>query len=150
MEKVRKYSDATFILHRTWAYASTHSHEKYGSNPMDQKAMHEDIIKAYIEVSKRTSIPFIIPSGSAIYECQMRNDWNMHRDGFHINERGRTLCGILWCYYFLGLDIDVSKYEPEGYSYDEVTPPVTKEEYYKLIEVAKDVIKENQKYNLIK
>lgn len=150
MEKIRKYSDATFILHRTWAYASTHSHEKYGSNPMDQKAMHEDIIKAYIEVSKRTSIPYIIPSGSAIYECQMRNNWNMHRDGFHINERGRTLCGILWCYYFLGLDIDVSKYEPEGYSYDEVTPPVTKEEYLKLIEVAKDVIKENQKYNLIK
>ena len=150
LKKVRKESDATFILHRTWAYAPTHSHEKYGSNPLDQKAMHEDIVKAYEEVSKITGIPYIIPSGSGIYDGCTKLHRIMHRDGFHINERGRTLCGIIWAYYFFGLDIDVSSYEPEGYSYDDVTPPVSKEEYKELIELAREVIKNNKKYNLIK
>lgn len=150
LKKVREESDATFILHRTWAYSTTHFHEKYGSNPMNQKAMHEDIVKAYEEVSEKTGVPYIIPSGSGIYEGCIKYHWEMHRDGFHINERGRTLCGIIWAYYFLGLDIDVSSYEPEGYSYDDVTPPVSKEEYKKLIKLAREVIINNKKHNLIK
>lgn len=148
LNEVRKYTDATYILHRTWAYAPSHHHDRYGSNPMDQKAMHEDIVKAYEEISKRTGISYIIPSGDAIYEGCIKYHWEMHRDGFHINERGRTLCGILWAYYFLGLDIDVTNYEPQGYSYDEVTPPVSKEEYKELIKIAKEIIIKNRKHNL--
>ena len=148
LTKVRGYSDATFVLHRTWAYAKTHGHDKYGTNPLDQIRMHNDIVSAYEEVSKKTKIPYIIPSGSGIFIGCNEYNWNMHRDGFHINEKGRTLCGIIWCYYFLGLDIDVSHYEPEGYSYDEVTPPISKEEYQELIKIAKRVIIENKIHNL--
>ena len=149
MEGIRKYSDATYLLHKTWSYAKEFSHERYGSNPMDQDAMDRDIRLAYEEVSKKSNIPYIIPSGEAIRLARIKFGDNLTRDGYHLNERGRTLLGILWVYYLLGkTNLDLSKFEPSGYSYDEVTPPVSKEELNELMTIAKEALNNNKGHNL--
>ena len=66
MEGIRKYFDGTYLLHKTWSYAKTFSHDKYGSNPMDQDAMDVDIKKAYIDgklcfISSHAVLTRIIP-----------------------------------------------------------------------------------------
>ena len=74
----------------------------------------------------------------------------MNRDGFHLNERGRTLLGILWVMYFTGRDnFTLDSFNPSGYSYDKVTPPVDKKEIPELIKIAKKAINNNKKYNLL-
>lgn len=149
MEGIRGYSNATYLLHKTWSYAREFSHERYGSNPMDQDAMDRDIKDAYIKVSERSGIPFIIPSGEAIRLAREVFGDNLTRDGYHLNERGRTLVGILWAIYLLGLkDVDLSNFHPSGHSYDDVTPPVGDEEIKVLKEIAFKAIQNNKGYNL--
>ena len=72
----------------------------------------------------------------------------LDRDGYHLNERGRTLAGILWAYYLLGLDIDISSFRPSGYSYDDVTGPIDDKEIDTLISIAKETIRNNKGHNL--
>lgn len=148
MEGVRKLSEGKFLLHMTWSYAKEFSHERYGSNPMDQEAMDRDIFKTYANVSKKVNIPYVIPTGKAIREARLRFGDNLTRDGYHLNEMARTLAGYLWAYYFLGLDIDVSSFRPSGHSYDDVTPPIEEELLPTLQEIAIKVIKENKGGNL--
>ena len=149
IEGIRGYSDATYLLHKTWSYAKEFSHERYGSNPMDQDAMDRDIKDAYIKVSERSGIPYIIPSGEAIRLAREVFGDNLTRDGYHLNERGRTLVGILWVIYLLRLkDIDLSNFHPSGHSYDDVTPPVSDDEIKVLKEIASKAIQNNKGYNL--
>ena len=149
MEGIRNYSSAKYLLHKTWSYAKEFSHERYGSNPMNQAAMDEDIKKAYLEVSDKSGIPYIIPSGEAIRLARTKFGDNLTRDGYHLNERGRTLVGILWVFYLLGrCDLDLSNFQPDGYSYDEITPPVDKNEIKELIKIAKQAIENNKGHNL--
>lgn len=149
MEGIRQYSDATYLLHKTWSYAKSFSHEKYGSNPMNQAAMDRDIKEAYLQVSKRSGIPFIIPSGEAIKLAREKYGDVLDRDGYHLSEMGRTLAGILWVFYFTGrTDLDISGFIPSGYTYDDVTPGVSKEVVGELTEIAKQALKNNKGYNL--
>ena len=149
MDGIRKYSTATYLLHKTWSYAKEFSHERYGSNPMDQDGMDRDIKLAYEQVSKQSGISYIIPSGEAIRLARIKFGDNLTRDGYHLNERGRTLLGILWVYYLLGkTDLDLSKFKPSGYSYDEVTPPVDEKELIELMDIAKQALKNNKGHNL--
>ena len=134
MDGIREYSNGTFVLHKTWSYARSFSHEKYGSNPMDQDAMDKDIEKAYKTVSKLSRIPYIIPVGEAIKLARKVFGDNLTRDGYHLNERGRTLAGIVWVMYLTGkTDLDLSNFNPSGYTYDETTPPIDKGEIQELI-----------------
>ena len=149
MEGIRQYSDATYLLHKTWSYAKDFYHEKYGSNPMDQAAMDRDIKQAYEEVSQNSGIKYIIPSGAAITLAREKFGDFLCRDGYHLNERGRTLVGILWVFYLLGrTDLDISSFEPSGYSYDEVTGPINKDEIKDLVEIVKQALIENKGHNL--
>ena len=149
MKGVREYTKGQYLLHKTWSYSKEYSHEKYGRNPMNQDWMDEDIKNAYLEVSKRTGVKYIVPSGEAIRLARLKFGDNLNRDGFHLNERGRTLCGILYVYYLTGkYDLDFSNFSPSGYSYDETTPPVSKEEIKTLQEIALDAIKNNKGHNL--
>ena len=149
MDGIRKYSNATYLLHKTWSYAKTFSHERYGSNPMDQDAMDRDIKQAYEEVSGKSQIKYIIPSGEAIRLARLKFGDNLTRDGYHLNERARTLVGILWVYYLLGrTDLDLSKFNPSGFTYDDITPPVSKDEIKELMEIAKQAIENNKGHNL--
>ena len=141
LDEVRKYSDAKFLLHMTWSYAKYYEHPKYGKSPLDQNQMDEDIFHAYDEVSKKVSIPYIIPSGRAIKEARLVYGDDLNRDGYHLNERGRTLTGYVLAYYFLGTNIDVSKFVPSGHSYDDVTPGVDQKELPTLSEIGKNVVK---------
>ena len=132
----------------TWSYAKSFSHEKYGENPMDQEAMDNDIFKAYKDVSEQLSIPYVISTGKAIKEARKIYGDNLTRDGYHLNEMGRTLSGYLWAYYFLGLDTDTSMFKPSGYSYDETTTPVSDQDLPVLQDIAKKIIEENKENNL--
>ena len=148
MKEIRKYSDAKYLLHMTWSYAKSFSHDRYGSNPMNQEGMDRDIFLTYEQVSKKTGIPFVIPTGKAIREARKIFGDDLNRDGYHLNERGRTLAGYLWAYYFLGLDIKPVNFKPSGKSYDDITPPVDEKELTILSDIAKKVIKENKGGNL--
>ena len=149
MEGIRNYSDATYLLHKTWSYSKSFSHERYGSNPMDQAAMDRDIRDAYIQVSKQSGIPYIIPSGEAIRLAREKYGDILDRDGYHLSELGRTLTGLLWVFYLTGrTDLDISSFEPSGKTYDDTTPGVSKETVKELVEVAKEALKNNGGYNL--
>ena len=148
MEGIRKYSDAQYLLHMTWSYAKKFSHERYGSNPMDQNAMDRDIFKTYDEVAKRKNIPYIIPTGRAVRKARELYGDVLDRDGYHLSEMGRALAGILWNYYLLGLNIDPSHYSPTGFTYDDVTPGVDDKTYQQLVKIAYETIKENKGHNL--
>lgn len=148
MEEVRQRSLGTFLLHKTWAYSKAFSHEKYGKNPMNQEKMAEDIDHAYEVVSAKVNIPFIIPTGSAITNARKVFGDALDRDGYHLNERGRTLAGYLWAYYFLGKEIDVKSFRPSGYSYDDNTPAIKDEELPVLMDIAKKTLEENKGHNL--
>ena len=149
MEGIRQYSDATYLLHKTWSYAKTFSHERYGSNPMDQDAMTRDIDKAYEEVSKISGIKYIIPSGTCIRLAREKYGDNLTRDGYHQNEMARTLTGILWVMFLTGnTNIDLNSFKPTGYTYDDVTGPVDSKTILELIEISKEGLKENKGHNL--
>ena len=149
MEGVRKLSDATFLLHKTWSYAIEYSHERYGSNPLDQKAMTRDINQAYEEVSQKTNTPYIIPSGVAVDLARKVFGDYLNRDGYHLNDRGRVLTGFTMVYFITGnLDLDLSKFNPLDYRYDELTGPVPQEELTRLIEIAKEAVRNNKGHNL--
>lgn len=148
MEGIRCYSDATYLLHKTWSYSKNFSHDRYGSNPMDQEAMTRDIDEAYLQVSEKSGIKYIIPSGKAIEIARKKYGDKLDRDGYHLNELGRVLTGLLWVHYLTGKELDVSKYHSKGYSYDEVTPPVKDELLPELDEIALEALKENRGHNL--
>ena len=150
MEGVRKFSDAKFLLHMTWSYAKDFEHEKYGSNPLDQEAMTNDIFKAYDIVSKKVNIPYVIPSGRAIKLAREVYGDVLNRDGYHLSELGRTVTGYVWAYYFLGLDIDTSSFRPSGYSFSDSVGPVDDSELPKLSEIAKKALLQNKDHNLFK
>ena len=149
MDGIRRYSNATYLLHKTWSYAKEFSHERYGSNPMDQDAMDKDIRIAYDQVSNKAGIPYIIPSGEAIRLARIKYGDVLTRDGYHLNELGRTLVGILWVMFLTkNTNIDISNFQPSGHSYDDVTKPVDKKTIKELIEIAKEALKENEGHNL--
>lgn len=148
MEGVRKFSDAQFLLHMTWSYGKDYHHWKYGENPLNQDMMDNDIFETYEKVSKAINIPYVIPSGKAIQKARLVLGDKLNRDGFHLNESGRALTGILLVYYFLGLNISIGDYLPSGHSYDDETEGVDKETYLKLIKIAKETIIENEAHNL--
>ncbi len=148
MEGIRKYSDGKYLLHMTWSYAKAFSHERYGSNPMDQEGMNRDIFKTYEHVSQKINVPYVIPTGKAIKGAREVYGDNLTRDGYHLNEMGRTIAGYLWTYYFLGLDIDLSSFRPSGHSYDDITPPVEEKELETLRNIAKQVLLNNKGHNL--
>ena len=149
MENIRKYTNGTYLLHKTWSYRKTYTHPKYGHDPLDQEAMDKDIKEAYLKVSKQSGIKYIIPSGEAIRLAREIYGDNLNRDGFHLNERGRTLLGILWVMYLTGRsDLSIDKFSPTGYTYDEVTPPIDKKEIPELIKIAKETLSNNIGYNM--
>ena len=149
MEGIRGYSDATYLLHKTWSYAKDYSHSKYGSNPLDQDAMDRDIKDAYLQVSKKANIPYIIPSGEAVRLAREVYGDVLCRDGFHMSELGRTLLGILWVLYFTGKkDIDLSNFHPRGYTFSDSVGPIDEKELNKLKDIALKAIENNKGYNL--
>ena len=148
MNELRKKTNAKFMLHETWSYAKSFQHEKYGSNPMDQAAMDKDIRNAYLFASKKTGVKYIIPTGLGVELARQIFGDELTRDGYHLNERARTLAGMIWAYYFLGKNIDFSSFTPSGFTYDEVTGPVEDKELEILNDVAKKALDNNRGHNL--
>lgn len=148
-ERIGKSYQGTHVLHKTWSYTKDFSHEKYGNNPLNQEMMDEDIKNAYIQVSEESSIKYIIPSGEAIKLARSVFGDDLNRDGYHLNERGRLLIGILWVMYFTGkTNINLEGFVPSGYTYDEETPGTDVKELQTLIEIARKAIENNKGYNI--
>ena len=148
MAEVRKYTDAQFLLHQTWSYAKTFSNERYGSNPLDQDRMDKDIRANYLKVSEITKIPYIIPSGEAVRKARLVFGDELNRDGFHLNERARTLTGYLLAYYFLGKNINPSSFRPCGFTYENPVAGPDEKELPTLMKIAKETLDENKEFNL--
>ena len=147
--KIKENYQGTHVLHKTWSYAKEFSHEKYGSNPLDQDAMDKDINNAYKEASIRSGIKYIVPSGEAIRLARKVYGDDLNRDGYHLNERGRLLTSIVWVMYFLGLDdLDLTGFVPRGHTYDDVTPGLSPDELPELVKIAREAIKNNKGDNL--
>ena len=148
-DKIAENYQGIHLLHKTWSYTKDFSHDKYGKNPMDQDWMDRDIKDAYIKASEISGIKYIIPSGEAIRLAREIFGDDLNRDGYHLNERGRLLVGILWVMYLTGkTDINLDGFIPRGYTYDDVTPGVDTKEIPTLVEIAKKALINNKGYNL--
>ncbi len=148
-EAIKKDYQGTHVLHKTWSYAKDFSHDKYGRDPLNQDWMDQDIKDAYIQVSERSGIKYIIPSGEAIRLAREVYGDDLNRDGYHLNERGRLLTGILWVMFFTGkTDFNLDGFVPRGFTYDDVTPGTKVEEIPELVKIAKKALENNKGYNL--
>ena len=148
-EEISKKYGGIHLLHKTWSYAKDYQHSKYGSNPLDQDAMDRDIENAYKEASRKSGIKYIVPSGEAIKLARKHYGDRLNRDGYHLNELGRLLAGIVWVMFLTGkTDLNLNGFVPRGHTYDDETPGVDPKELPVLVEIAKQAIKNNKGYNL--
>lgn len=134
LKEVEKEHPAQYVLSETWSYAKDYRHEKYGQNPLNQEAMTKDVINAYHEVAQKLGIP-VVPVGEYVAKAREVMGDILNRDGFHLSELGRSLAGLVWCYYLFGHK-PLEYYPKTGQSYDDKTPGLTDEQWQQLIEIA--------------
>ena len=132
---VRGFRPAKFVLNETWSYAKNYQHEKYGNNPLDQEAMTKDVINAYHEASERSGFP-LIPVGENIAKARKAYGDIFNRDGFHLNELGRVLAGLTWCYYLFGPK-PLQYYPETGKSYDDNELGISEKDWQNLLKIVK-------------
>jgi len=139
--KIRKLTDAKFVIHKTWAYASYYRDDQYRTYNYDQKRMHALIHDAYTQFAHTLKIKMIIPSADAFHLARQRFGDIFNRDGFHANEKGRYLLAALWYEFFTNEDARTVNFKAQGFSYDENSeqgPSLS--ESQKLCEIAHEVI----------
>lgn len=132
-EKVQELKPAQFVINETWSYGKDYYHEKYGEKPLDQEAMTRDVVNAYHEASKITGFP-LIPVGEYIAKGREAYGDIFNRDGFHLNELGRALAGLVWINYLFGKK-PLQYYPKTGQSYDDVTPGLSEKDWKSLIKL---------------
>ena len=105
---VRKCSPkAKLIMIRTWGYKEGSQmllvQAKYPTN----KAMLEDIIKAYDEAQKASGALFTIPLGDAVAMATELGVEHIYRDEFHMSKGfGRYLLGLVMFERLTGMTVD--------------------------------------------
>jgi hypothetical protein len=112
--KERKSSPTTFMWHQTWAYASTSNHSEFYKYESSQNYMYSAIVDTVIsEIEHISDFRAIIPTGTAIQNVRTSKIGdNLTRDGFHLNNYGRYVAGLMWFRTITGFSIDNISYRP--------------------------------------
>lgn len=120
-EKVKK-EDTQFILHQTWSYANSSTHDGFRNYNNDQMTMYRSIVSAVSKASDLMGIKTIVPVGTAIQNGRtsfVGDHFNL--DGYHLNlEIGRYTASCTWAEKLLGIKILSNSYYPEKMTLDEI------------------------------
>ena len=107
-----------YMLHRTWAYTTNSTHSEYEYYHNNQLEMYDSIINVYDEVSARTGIDIIIPTGTAIQnERSSYIGDNLNRDGYHLTYGlGRYTAACAWYEKIVGRPVVGNTFKPSDVS----------------------------------
>lgn len=104
------------VLHQTWAYAKNSKHGGFVNYHQNQDSMYIAITNTVKQVTERTGIKTIIPSGTAIQNA--RGSYlgdNLCRDGFHLNLMiGRYIAGCGWFEVLFQKSVIGNTFIPKG------------------------------------
>ena len=118
-----KNPKATFVLHRTWAYAKDSNHGGFANYNKDQNAMFRSIVKTTHKVAcQLKDIAFIVPVGTAIQNARSSSKGDsLCRDGFHLDLKiGRYTAACTWFEKLTGISPVANTAFPQGMSAEDV------------------------------
>lgn len=122
VKKLNENSSTKYVLHQTWAYASTSEHDGFRNYNNDQMKMYNAIVKTVAEAAFLVDIRLIVPVGTAIQNARTSfvGD-NFCSDGYHLDANiGRYTASCTWAEKLLGLDVITSTYCPEFLTWEEI------------------------------
>lgn len=90
--------DMKIVLHATWAYAQTSTHDGFANYGNDQISMYNAIIDATSRVARDAGIDIIVPAGTAIQNGRTTSLGDSFcRDGYHLElNHGRYTASCTW------------------------------------------------------
>ncbi len=105
----------------TWAYSQETGHSGFPRYGSDQIKMYEAIVNTtQTKVVTNPGIDFIIPSGTAIQNARTTIEMKgvseiaTGSDGYHLNEFGKYIAGLMWIKQITNIDVKKVKYYPTG------------------------------------
>lgn len=109
LKYIRKFTSATVLFHRTWAYETGSGHPDFSRYGNDRKQMWESIKKTTDSVCGREKLR-IIDTGEMIARLRNhaffdveRGGISLNRDGFHLSlNYGRAAAAGVWIKFFTG------------------------------------------------
>lgn len=120
-DKVKK-DDTQYVLHQTWAYANSSTHDGFRNYNNNQLNMYHSIVSTVSKASSLTGIGTIIPVGTAIQNGRtsfVGDHFNL--DGYHLNlQIGRYTASCTWAEKLLGIKILSNSYYPKDMTLDEI------------------------------
>lgn len=107
---------AKLLWHRTWAYASSSTHESFPDYDSNQMTMYSSIVTAARQaMTNHTDLSLLIPSGTAIQNGRtsfLGDAFN--RDGYHLEVTyGRYTAACTWFEMITGQNVVGNPYAPE-------------------------------------
>ncbi len=107
-----------YILHQTWAYARTSTHEGFANYDKDQGKMYNAIVDAVGRAADLVDIGIVIPAGTAIQNgrTSVIGD-NFCRDGYHLDLNiGRYTAACAWFEKLFNIDVTTNVFKPVALS----------------------------------
>jgi len=107
--------DVKIAWHMTWAYQSDSEHWAFPDYESNQMTMYKAITDAvFAKIITRDDIDFVIPAGTAIQNARGTSlGDNMTADGYHLNELGQYIAGLMWLKSITGWDLSATIYVPQ-------------------------------------
>lgn len=104
--------DVTFMLHQTWAYATTSTHKQFPQYDSDQMKMYNMIVDTYKKAKRFENFKIVIPSGVAIQNARASvfGD-NLCSDGYHLNANGQYIAACTWFEMLFNKDVRKNTYK---------------------------------------
>lgn len=114
-------SDVTYILHQTWAYEQTSTHEGFAHYNRDQITMYHAIVDAVGKAKNIVPIDMIVPAGTAIQNA--RTSWvgdHLTSDGYHLNKTiGEYTAACTWFEAIFKTNVIGNSFKPNTLSEEE-------------------------------
>lgn len=109
ISRIRQYTDAEIVFHRTWAYETGSDHPSFPSYGCDRRIMWDRIKSVTDEAAARENLR-IIPVGDFIARLRETDFFSVEngglslcRDGFHLSlNYGRFAAACVWVKFFTG------------------------------------------------
>lgn len=114
VEYIKKYApSAQILIHQTWAYSP--ACPRLSKWEMIRDEMHTQLVKSYAVFAGEMGL-VIIHSGQAYYEAFKKQPdiYLWKEDGYHANQNGEYLAGLVWFEKLFGVSPIKVNYVPEG------------------------------------
>lgn len=111
-----------YILHQTWAYAQSSTHNDFPNYDSDQVTMYNAVVDAVRQASETYDIDIVVPSGTAIQNGRntLIGD-NFTRDGYHLDLAiGRYTAASTWFEVLTGMSVIGNTFAPASLNETEV------------------------------